>query len=294
MKNTKIYIITGLSGSGKSTVMAALEDAGFYCVDNMPMALLPKFLELPVQDAPAINGFAFVMDMRAKNFLVHYNGIMAELRENGFHPETIFLEADEDVLVNRYSQTRRHHPVEHDKSLITSIRSEKQKMLTIRSTADRIIDTSSLNVHQLKAKITQMTQEGNAIKSGIKIHILSFGFKYGLPREADTVFDMRFLKNPYFDPELKHLDGESKEVKAFILSTKEATAFLSKAISLLDFLIPLYEKEAKAYLTIAIGCTGGRHRSVTIARKLFEHLNQKDNRTINITHRDINRDIKNI
>ncbi len=293
MKNIKIYIITGLSGSGKSTVMAALEDAGFYCVDNMPMALLPKFLELPVQNASELNGLAFVMDMRAKNFLTHYTGIMEEVRESGFYPETIFLEADEDVLVSRYSQTRRHHPVDHDKSLITSIRSEKEKMLTIRSTADRIIDTSSLNVHQLKAKITQMAQEGDAIKSRIKIHILSFGFKYGLPREADTVFDMRFLKNPYFEPDLKHLDGESKEVKAFILTTEEASQFLSKTISLLDFLIPLYQKEGKAYLTIAIGCTGGRHRSVAIARKLFEHLHQKDN-AVNITHRDINRDITNI
>ncbi|MFK5954656.1 MAG: RNase adapter RapZ [Desulfobacterium sp.] len=293
MKNTKLFIITGLSGSGKSTVMAALEDTEFYCVDNMPMPLLPKFLELPIQNASGINGFAFVMDMRAGDFLSHYTGIMEELRENGFHAETIFLEADEDILVSRYSQTRRHHPVDHHKTLVASIRSEKNKMLSIRSTADIIIDTSTLNVHQLKAKITALAQEEKSIKSRIKINILSFGFKYGLPREADLVMDMRFLKNPYFVPELKDLDGESRGVKDFVLTTNEAVQFFEKCRSLLDFLIPLYEKEGKAYLTIAIGCTGGRHRSVAIARKLFEYLNQKK-KTATITHRDINRDIMKI
>ncbi len=273
--------------------MAALEDAGFYCVDNMPMALLPKFLELPVQNAPEIKGFAFTMDMRAKDFLSLYTGTMAELRENGFYSETIFLEADEDVLVSRYSQTRRHHPVDHEKSLLTSIRSEKEKMLSIRSTADRIIDTSTLNVHELKTKITAFAQEGTSITSRIKINILSFGFKYGLPREADLVMDMRFLKNPYFEPALKDLDGESREVKTFIMNTAEAGQFLEKGLDFLDFLIPLYEREGKAYLTIAVGCTGGRHRSVAISRALFEHLHQK-NKTVTITHRDINRDIMKI
>lgn len=270
--------------------MAALEDAEFYCVDNMPMALLPKFLELPIQNTPGIKGFAFVMDMRAKDFLSHYTGTMEELRKNGFKPETIFLEADEDVLVNRYSQTRRHHPVDHHKTLIASIRSEKKEMLAIRSTADIIIDTSTLNVHELKAKITALAHKEASVQSQIKINILSFGFKYGLPREADLVMDMRFLKNPYFVPELKDLDGETHGVKNFVLTTEEAVTFFEKCRSLLDFLIPLYEKEGKAYLTIAIGCTGGRHRSVAIARKLFEYLNRKKN-NIAITHRDINRDI---
>jgi len=293
MKNKKLFIITGLSGSGKSTVMAALEDAEFYCVDNMPMALLPKFLELPIQNATGINGYAFVMDMRAGDFLLNYTGIMDDLRENGFHPETLFLQADEDVLVSRYSQTRRHHPVDHHKNLVDSIRSEKTKMLSIRSTADIIIDTSTLNVHELKAKITALAQEETSTQSGIKINILSFGYKYGLPREADLVMDMRFLKNPYFVPELKDLDGESQGVKDFVLTTDEALKFFEKCRSLLDFLIPLYEKEGKAYLTIAIGCTGGRHRSVAIARKLFEYLNHKE-KTVAITHRDINRDLKKI
>jgi UPF0042 nucleotide-binding protein len=270
--------------------MAALEDAGFYCVDNMPMALLPKFLELPIQNAPEINGFAFVMDMRAGDFLSHYTGIMEELRENGFHSETIFLEADEDVLVSRYSQTRRHHPVDHEKTLISSIRSEKKKMLSIRSTSDIIMDTSNLNVHQLKAKITALAREGKSMESRIKINILSFGFKYGLPREADLVMDMRFLKNPYFVPGLKDLDGKAHGVKDFVLTTDEAVQFFEKYYNLLNFLIPLYEKEGKAYLTIAIGCTGGRHRSVAIAGKLFEYLNHKE-KTVAITHRDINRDI---
>ncbi len=291
MKFHKLFIITGLSGSGKSTAMAAFEDAGFYCVDNMPMELLPKFLDLPMENDPGIKGFAFVMDMRAKNFLLTYSSTIDSLRETGFQPEVLFLEADENTLLKRYSETRRHHPISHEKTLMESIRSEKEKMLSIRRNTDRIINTSLYNVHQLKSKILDIIRKDTKITPLMKINVLSFGFKYGIPHDADLVIDMRFLLNPFFIPELKNQDGESDDVKNFIMATKEAKIFLEKYLGLIDFLIPLYKKEGKAYLTLAVGCTGGRHRSVVIARKIFEHLNFKGYKP-DIIHRDLDRDIK--
>ncbi len=293
MKLHKLFIITGLSGSGKSTAMAAFEDAGFYCVDNMPMELLPKFLDLPMENDPGIKGFAFVMDMRAKNFLLTYSSTIDSLRESGFHPEVIFLEAEEDTLLKRYSETRRHHPVFHEKSLMESIKSEKEKMLSIRRNSNRIINTSHLNVHHLKSKILDIIRKDTRIIPLMKINVISFGFKYGIPHDADLVIDMRFLLNPFFVPALKNQDGESNDVKNFIMATEEADIFLKKYLSLIDFLIPLYKKEGKAYLTLAVGCTGGRHRSVVIARKIFEHLNFKGYKP-DIIHRDLDRDTKEI
>lgn len=293
MKNPKIFIITGLSGSGKSTAMAAFEDAGFYCVDNMPTELLPKFLDLPMKNDPGINGFAFVMDMRAKNFLPKISSINDLLNAKGYKTQIIFLEADEDALLKRYSQTRRHHPVSHEKSLMESIKSEKNMMASIRRISQTIIDTTNYNVHKLKSEIISIAQQKSETILAMKVTILSFGFKYGVPRDTDLIIDMRFLLNPYFMPELKNQDGESKDVRSFVLATKEAQIFLEKYLSLLDFLIPLYKKEGKAYLTIAVGCTGGRHRSVVIARKLFEHLNLKGFKP-DIIHRDIDKDTKEI
>lgn len=293
MKLQRLFIITGLSGSGKSTAMAAFEDAGFYCVDNMPMELLTKFLDLPIKNDPKIKGFAFVMDMRARDFTVIYSSIVDSLREIGYQPEVIFLEADEDSLLKRYSQTRRHHPVSHEKSLMESIRSEKKTMLPVKTSSSIIIDTTHYNVHQLKSKILKIIQQNTEINSLIKINVLSFGFKYGIPHDADLVIDMRFLVNPFFIPELKDQDGESNDVKKFILADKNAGIFLKKYISLIDFLIPLYKKEGKAYLTLAVGCTGGRHRSVVIARSIFEHLKFKGYKP-GLIHRDIDRDIREI
>jgi len=293
MKNHKIFIITGLSGSGKSTAMAAFEDAGFYCVDNMPAELLPKLLELPMKNDPGINGLAFVMDMRARNFLSEFSSIHDRLNEKGYKAEIIFLEADVDTLIKRYSQTRRHHPVSNAKSLMESIKDEMQMMGAIRNISNIIIDTSEYNVHRLKSEIISIAGKKSKIIPTMKIHILSFGYKYGIPHDADLVVDMRFLLNPYFNPELKDQDGESSDVRSFVLKIEQAKIFLKKYLSLLDFLIPLYKKEGKAYLTIAVGCTGGRHRSVVIARKLFEELNMKGYKP-EIIHRDIDRDTKKI
>jgi UPF0042 nucleotide-binding protein len=293
MEHQRVYIITGLSGSGKSTAIQAFEDASFYCVDNMPMELIPKFLELPFKETPKVKGTAFVMDMRSKDFIQNYGSGISAIEEMGISPEIIFLDADVDTLLKRYSQTRRHHPVGHEKSLMDSIRSEKKSMQSIKQVAHHIIDTTTYNVHQLKSVVLDLIHDGKKSISLMKLNILSFGFKYGIPNDADLVMDLRFLANPYFVPELKNLDGESAAVKGFIMANPETKIFLDKYIGLLDYLIPLYKSENKAYLTIAVGCTGGRHRSVAIARTIFEHLNKKG-LTPGIIHRDIDRDVKEI
>jgi UPF0042 nucleotide-binding protein len=285
VKQLTIIIITGLSGSGKSTAMAAFEDSGFYCVDNMPIALLPKFLELPIESETEIAGIAFVMDLREKGFLLTYEGIFVSLKKKGYHFEILFLEADEDILVQRYSTTRRQHPLSQGKGLIDSITAEKEQLRDLRAAADKIIDTSNYNVHELKAKILELARKSKKLVP-MRIQTVSFGFKYGVPHDADLIIDVRFLRNPYFVPELKALDGENPKIMDFILNHVETRSFLKKYLDLLDYLIPLYEKEGKAYLTIAVGCTGGRHRSVTIARTIFNHI-QKTKKQVEIIHRDI-------
>lgn len=285
MKKFNFIIITGFSGSGKSTALAALEDIGFYCVDNMPVALLPKFLELPLEPASGIKGLAFVMDLREKGFLAGYKQVLAELRARGFHFRILFLETDEETLVQRYSQTRRQHPLAGKKTIRDGIQSEKQLLSEVRRDADAVIDTTRYNVHELKALI-----QAQALKAGepktMQISVLSFGFKFGIPTDADLIMDVRFLKNPFFVSELRDLDGESEAVRDFVFQQTETREFLTKYLNLLDFLIPKYLKEGKAYLTIAVGCTGGRHRSVAIAKALFDHIGKMEYPT-NLTHRDI-------
>jgi len=284
VNDKNITIISGLSGSGKSIAIAAFEDSGFYCVDNMPVALLPKFLELPLDHLTEISGFAFGMDLREKEFATKFPEVFRELTEDGYKLDILFLEADERILIRRYSQTRRHHPLSSHKTVIDGIRDERMQLAILREKADKIIDTSSLNMHELKSIIFRYAREKTPTDR-MQTHIMSFGFKYGIPADADMIIDMRFLKNPYFIPELKPFDGENKAVEDFVLKTKEAKTFLKKYMDLLDYLLPLYEKEGKAYLTIAFGCTGGRHRSVTVARKIYEHLNLPGKLVV-ISHRD--------
>jgi UPF0042 nucleotide-binding protein len=284
VKNITIIIITGLSGSGKSTAMAALEDGGFYCVDNMPVDLLPKFLDLPIERDSEMTGIALVMDLREKGFLTKYSAILSELKQKGYHYEILFLEAEEEILIQRYSTTRRQHPLSAGKSLIEGIREEKKQLEDLRSAADRVINTSRFNVHELKSKILEIARKSkkNVL---MRINVLSFGFKYGIPYDADLIMDVRFMANPYFVPDLKELDGETQEIRDFVLGHAETRAFLDKYLDLLDYLIPLYEKEGKAYLTIALGCTGGRHRSVAIARTIYEHISALG-KTVELNHRD--------
>lgn len=285
MKKFKIVIITGLSGSGKSIALAAFEDAGFYCVDNMPVQLLPKFLELPLKTDTEIKGLSFVMDLREKGFLSGYPDVFEELRQKGYRFDVIFVEADQGILIKRYSQTRRTHPLAQDKPLIESLREEKRLLEPLRAIASNIIDTSEYNVHDLKSTIFKIAQK-SVDTTVMRVEIISFGFKHGPPREADLIMDVRFLANPFFIPALQNLDGREKSVQSFVLSNPVTQEFLGKFLDLIDFLMPLYEKEGKAYLTIAVGCTGGRHRSVVMADALYAHI-RKPGRPTYMTHRDI-------
>ena len=250
------------------------------------MALLPQFLEISAENVVNAPGFAFVMDLREKNFLSKYEAVFSELRDQGYRLSILFLEASENVLVRRYSQTRRQHPLAKNTTvLLSGIRAEREQLQEVRKAADQIIDTSYFNVHELKSTVLNYARKNKPI-SPIAIHALSFGFKYGVPHDADLLIDVRFLANPYFSAELKSLTGKSDKVKQFILNDPNSTEFLKKYTELLDYLVPLYEKEGKTYLTIAVGCTGGRHRSVTIAQCLYEHL-KKSNAQVFISHRDI-------
>jgi len=264
--------------------LAALEDAGFYCIDNMPVDLLPKFLEMPLERDSDISGIALVMDLREKGFLSRYSAVFSELKKKGYFFEILFLEAEEEILVQRYSETRRQHPLSTGKRLVEDIRLEKEQLEDLRSAADLVINTSEFNVHELKSKILDIAQKSKK-NVPMRINVLSFGFKYGIPFDADLIMDVRFMVNPYFIPELKELDGEAQAIRDFILGHGDTRAFFDKYLALLDYLIPLYEKEGKAYLTIALGCTGGRHRSVTVARTIFEHI-QAMGKTVELNHRD--------
>jgi UPF0042 nucleotide-binding protein len=287
VKNLKIFIITGLSGSGKSTAIAAFEDAGFYCVDNMPVDLLPKFLKLPIRDSDEVKGLAFVMDLRERGFLSKYKKVFDAIKQSGCSFEILFLEAEEDILLQRFSLTRRHHPLSHGKTLVDSIRIEKERLHDLKAAADRIINTSWYNLHELKSIILDIALKSRNI-SPMNIYVVSFGYKFGIPTDADLIIDVRFITNPYFKPELRDLDGENEKVRNFVLKKRTAKTFIKKYLDLLDYLIPLYEKEGKVYLTIAVGCTGGRHRSVPIAGRIFEHL-KKRGVQISLSHRDIAR-----
>ena len=285
MKNIRIVIISGLSGSGKSISIKALEDIGFFCVDNLPVILLPKFLELFVQSPGEVSKVALVMDVRGKIFLREYPRIFEEIKKKGYVMEIIFLECSDEVLIRRFSETRRTHPLAEGKSVIEGIRLERESLLDLKSIADNIIDTSNYNVHELKNVITQYFSQISSLKK-MAVNLVSFGFRYWLPHDADLIIDVRFLPNPYFIEQLKNLNGNSKEVSDYVLKRGEAKKFIKKFSDLIHFLLPLYVKEGKSYLTIAIGCTGGKHRSVSVINELAKSLD-KEKYIVNIRHRDI-------
>jgi UPF0042 nucleotide-binding protein len=285
MATFNIIIITGLSGSGKSTALDALEDTGYFCIDNLPVLLLKKFLEIRSDSASEVKKTALCMDIREKDFAEKYDSVFRQLRDEGYRIEIIFLESSDAALIKRYSQTRRQHPIAMGQSLADSIRSEREMLQGLREASDKIIDTSELTVHQLRNAIVQYAGQDPEFQR-MRIGIISFGFKHGLPLEADLLIDVRFLPNPYFVSELRNLTGKDLQVRRFVKKWPETRDFLEKYFSLLDFLIPLYEKEGKSYLTIAIGCTGGHHRSVAIAEELSAHLKGLG-RSVVLTHRDI-------
>ena len=287
MKNMRIVIITGLSGSGKSTALRALEDIGFFCVDNLPVVLLPKFLEIQAEASSEISKVALVMDLREKYFLEKYMSIFSGLNEMGYRIEIVFLDAGDDILLHRFKETRRAHPLSEKGSVSEGITLEREKLIPLRAMATKVIDTSSFNVHQLKDVIQRYFIESPSQRRLI-INLMSFGYRYGLPPDADIVLDVRFLPNPYFIEDLKNYDGNNKKVEDYVMGWEESRTFLGELYKLMEFLIPHYEKEGKAYLNIALGCTGGKHRSVVMLNKLGEYLSGKDY-LINIEHRDVNR-----
>jgi UPF0042 nucleotide-binding protein len=287
MKNLRVVIITGLSGSGKSTALRALEDIGFFCVDNLPVILLPKFLSITTSSSPEIKQVAMVMDLRERSFLDKYQRIFTGLKEKGYKIEILFLESSDDSLLHRFSETRRIHPLSERGLIMEGILMEREKLSSLKKMADKIIDTTSINVHQLK-DIVQRHFLPSSRQKKMAINVTSFGYRYGLPVDADLVFDVRFLPNPYFVENLKNYDGHHADVQNYVLQNKESKEFLKKILDLMNLLIPLYEKEGKVRLNIAMGCTGGKHRSVVMANKLDSYFSSMKY-MVNLNHRDINK-----
>lgn len=285
MTNLKVVVISGLSGSGKSTAAKALEDLGWFCVDNLPVTLLPKFLEVCQMSVGGINRVSLVMDAREGDFLKEYGDTIKKLREEGHNIELLFFDSSDEVILKRYSETRRRHPLAGSGTATDGINREREELSEVRLMADKVIDTTALNVHQLRELVFQ-TYGDWAGEAGLVVNLLSFGYSHGLPFNADLVIDVRFLKNPYFVPEMKMLTGEDPKVTGYILGSAEASLFMSKFLNLIRFLIPLYEKEGKAYLTIAIGCTGGRHRSVAIANEIGKAM-EGGRYKVKVLHRDM-------
>ncbi len=285
IKNTRLVIISGLSGSGKSTALKAFEDIGFFCIDNLPATLLPRFLDLKDEISKEVFKIALVMDLRGKDFLSRFPKIYQEIKRKGYLIEILFLFAEDKVLARRFSQTRRHHPLGDGQTLSGNIQLERRKLAPIQKLATYRLDTSNLNVHQLREEILRLFSRV-ASPPPMVVHLVSFGYKYGLPYDADMVMDVRFLPNPFFVSELKDLDGNQKSVADYIMKWKETTTFLRDFYKLIAFLVPEYQKEGKSNLTIAVGCTGGRHRSVAIVNALAVFLKKRD-LMVNTTHRDI-------
>src|SRR6266851_45313 len=280
--SAELVIITGLSGSGKASVLKAFEDLGYYCVDNLPVELIPRFAELAVQSAE-IRRTALVVDVREGSQLEQLPGILKSVRRM-IPTKVVYLEASDAVLVRRFSETRRPHPLGTDAPVKSAIRAERRHLGDIRSLADFVIDTSKFNVHELRAHITERFREKSSEKA-ILVSSVSFGFRHGVPEDADLVFDVRFLPNPHFVPEFRPLTGRHPRVAKYIRSFPQTKEFIQRISELLVYLLPHYINEGKSYLTIGFGCTGGQHRSVMIAEEVGKHLRQAGYR-VKVVHRD--------
>ncbi len=285
----RLVIVTGMSGAGRATALKILEDAGYFCVDNLPVLLIDKFVELTASGNSEITKVAIGVDVRSGKSLDQLQQVLEHLTGQGIGYEILFLDASDDVLVKRYKETRRTHPLAESGRIEQGITLERERLVFLKKQADYIIDTSQLLVRELKQELEQIFVQNRAFKN-LMITVLSFGFKYGIPNDADLVFDVRFLPNPYYHEELRKLTGNDKEIQDFVMGFDMAHIFLDKLEDLLHFLIPNYVLEGKNQLVIAIGCTGGKHRSVTLADRLYERLSRQSDYGVKLDHRDIGKD----
>jgi UPF0042 nucleotide-binding protein len=282
-----IIIITGLSGSGKSVAIRALEDNGFFCIDNLPPLLIPKFIDLCHGYHERIKRIALGVDLRGGEFLRSWPDVLSEVRAAGHHVQILFFDASDEVLLRRFSETRRPHPLAGQETVQEGITRERKALEGMRELADKVIDTSEFNVHELKREMEQ-TFAQSASPRRMRVFLTSFGYKYGIPHDSDIIFDVRFLPNPHFVYELRGKCGLDLEVGDYVLKDEETRAFLDRICALLKFTLPLYEREGKSSLTVALGCTGGRHRSVVLAEELRKRL-EDGKLHIQIKHRDVDK-----
>lgn len=286
----KLVIVTGMSGAGKTIALKMLEDIGFYCVDNLPISLVDKFVQL-VSEGTSIEKAALGLDIRSGEELGNLDEILENWRRSNVDVQVLFLDANDAVLIKRYKETRRTHPLAGAGRLENGIEKEREKLAFLKREADYIIDTSMLLTRELRKELEKIFLQDARYKN-MYVTVLSFGFKYGIPEDADLVFDVRFLPNPYYDEHLRPLTGQVQAVRDYVMQGGTADAFLKKLYDMIDFLLPNYINEGKNQLVIAVGCTGGKHRSVTIARALYEHLETAGEYGIRIDHRDIDKDNK--
>lgn len=282
----RFVVVTGMSGAGKRTAMKMLEDVGFYCVDNLPVPLIEKFVELVATPNGEISKVALGLDVRADQPFSEAQNVLNKMRENGYLFEILFMDAGDSVLLKRYKETRRIHPLSPNGRVEEGINKEREILQETKQKSDYVIDTSNLLTRELKEEIDHIFVR-NEEYSSLMISILSFGFKNGIPADADLVFDVRFLPNPFYIDELKHKTGNDTEVQEYVMGFPEASIFLEKLTGMLDFLIPNYIKEGKHQLVIGIGCTGGKHRSVTLANELYAGMKDHGNYGVKLYHRDI-------
>jgi UPF0042 nucleotide-binding protein len=285
--DTDLVIVTGMSGGGRSTVARALENVGYYVVDNLPQALMLDMAELAHAAGSTAKRTAMVLDVRSRAFSTDLAGAIKALRERGFHPQVLFVDADSDVLIRRFESVRRPHPMQGEGRLADGIAAERELLREAREQADVFIDTSQLNVNQLRARVEEMFAAEDARR--LRVTVLSFGFKYGLPPDADFVLDARFLPNPYWVPELRDHTGREAEVSRYVLGQRGATTFVETMARLLIAAAPGFEREGKRYVTVAVGCTGGKHRSVAITEELARRL-RETRMSASAQHRDLGRE----
>ncbi len=286
----RFVVVTGMSGGGKSTALRMLEDAGFYCVDNLPVPLIEKFVELIAAPGGEVTKVALGLDVRADQAFGEVQRILENLRANGYSFEILFMEANDKTLLKRYKETRRMHPLSPDGRIEEGIQKERGILSEIRNKSDYVFDTSNLLTRELKEQLDRIFVQNKEYNS-LMVTILSFGFKYGIPADADLVFDVRFLPNPFYIDELKYKTGNDKEVQDYVMGFQEAHAFIDKLADMVEFLIPNYIKEGKYQLVIGIGCTGGKHRSVTLANQLYARMKNRGSYGMKISHRDVGQGI---